>query len=162
MTPSKLRFRIPMINRSESMGMLHIIERIPETPHSAALLTLPFEQRQKSRQRVRLDDGREAALLLPHGTVLRHGDCLRAQEGVLVRVIAAAEAVSTAFGDEALLLARAAYHLGNRHVPVQVGDGWLRYPADHVLDDMVRQLGLEVIAESVRFQPETGAYRHDH
>lgn len=144
------------------MPLLHIVERIEETAKSTSPLTLAFEQRQKSRQRVRLDDGREAALTLPRGTVLRHGDCLRTQEGVMVRVVAAAEAVSTAFSENPSSLARAAYHLGNRHVPLQVGSGWLRYLQDHVLDEMLRQQGLDVINEWVPFQPEAGAYRHEH
>lgn len=142
--------------------LLHIIERIDETAKAAVPLTLVFEQRQKSRQRLCLDDGREAALILPRGTVLRHGDCLRTQEGVLVRVIAAAEPVSTAFSDDPASLARGAYHLGNRHVALQVGDGWLRYLHDHVLDQMLRHQGLDVVHEWAPFQPEAGAYQHDH
>ena len=142
--------------------LLHNVERVTYTVNTTTTLTLPFDQRQKSRQRVRFDDGREAALSLPRGTVLRHGDCLRTEEGVWVRVIAAAEAVSTVFSDEASVLARAAYHLGNRHVPLQIGSGWLRYLHDHVLDDMLRQQGLEVINEWLPFQPEAGAYHHEH
>ena len=64
--------------------------------------------------------------------------------------------------DDPKALARAAYHLGNRHVPVQVGDGWLRYLADHVLDDMLRGLGLEPKSEQAPFEPESGAYGHVH
>lgn len=159
--PSLMIFTASGMMKRET-EMLHIIERIAETAKAAALLTLPFEQRQKSRQRVRLDDGREAAILLPRGTVLRHGDHLRTREGVLIRVVAAPETVSTAFSADAVLLLRAAYHLGNRHVPVQVGAGWLRYLGDHVLDDMLRQLGLDVVVEAAPFQPEAGAYHHEH
>jgi urease accessory protein len=131
-------------------------------------LTLPFELRQKSRQRVRLDSGREAGVLLVPGTTLDDGDRLRAADGTTVRVCAAVEAVATARTDNALRLARACYHLGNRHVRLQVGPGWVRYQPDHVLDEMVRGLGLTVIHESARFEPERGAYashahhRHDH
>jgi urease accessory protein len=75
-----------------------------------------------------------------------------------VRVCAAQEAVSTARTADPLKLARACYHLGNRHVPVQVGAGWLRYWHDHVLDDMLVGLGLGVSAELARFEPEGGAY----
>lgn len=131
-------------------------------------LTLPYEQRQKSRQRVTLDSGREAALLLPPGSVLRTGECLRSDTGdAWVRVRAAAETVSTAHTDDLLLLARACYHLGNRHVPVQIGVHTVRYLHDHVLDDMLRGLGLEVWMERAPFEPEAGAYsgqghRHDH
>ena len=137
-------------------------------PHTA-LLTLPFEQRQKSRLRTRLDDGREVALALPRGSVLRHGDLLRAESDVVIQVRAAPEEVSTAFARDPLQLARACYHLGNRHVALQIGATWVRYLHDHVLDDMVTALGLTVYAETVPFEPEAGAYQghahahgHDH
>jgi len=140
--------------------MLHITERIADPIPCNTSLTLPFDLRQKSRQRVQLDDGREAALILPRGVVLRGGDSLRADDGELIAVRAAVEAVSTASSGDARLLARAAYHLGNRHVPVQIGAGWLRYGRDHVLDDMLHGLGLEVRHEESPFEPESGAYQH--
>ena len=90
-----------------------------------ALLTLGFEDRRRSRMRIRIDDGREAALLLPRG-VLHDGDTLRdpeADERVTVR--AADQTLSRVRAEDAVALARAAYHLGNRHIPVQVGRGWL-------------------------------------
>ena len=127
-----------------------------------ATLTLPFDLRCRSRLRATLDDGREAALLLPRGTVLRDADRLRADDGTVIEVRAAREPVSTVRAGDARALARAAYHLGNRHVALQVGDGWLRYQHDHVLDDMVRGLGLEVSAEEVELEPETGAYAREH
>ena len=144
---------------------LQITERLREPVDAQATLTLPFEQRQKSRLRIRLDNGRDAGLFLPRGTVLRHGDRLRATSGLVVEVRAAPETVSTARADDALLLARAAYHLGNRHVALQLGSGWLRYSHDHVLDDMARELGLTVSREQAPFEPEAGAYggeRHHH
>jgi urease accessory protein len=141
--------------------MLQIIERISGVYEFAATLTLPFELRQRTRQRLHLDDGREAALLLPRGTVLRGGDCLRAEDGEVIAVEAAEEEVSTAFGADPLQVTRAAYHLGNRHVAVQVGAGWLRYLHDHVLDHMLREMGLQVKHETAPFEPEAGAY-HSH
>ena len=122
-------------------------------------LTLPFELRQKSRLRARLDSGEEVGLILPRGRVLRDGDTLASADGELVvRVCAATERVSNVTGSDAVALARGAYHLGNRHVPVQVGTGFLRYQRDHVLDDMVRGLGLTVTEEEAPFEPEAGAY----
>ena len=125
-------------------------------------LTLPFEARQKSRLRARLDNGEEAALFLERGQILRHGDRLQGQDGLVVEVHAAPEAVSTAQCVDGTLLARACYHLGNRHVALQVGPGWVRYRHDHVLDDMLRQLGLEVQYELAPFEPEAGAYTAGH
>lgn len=121
-------------------------------------LTLPFHTRQKSRCKVRLDNGLAAALSLPRGRVLREGDLLQAEDGNVVEIRAATEAVSTASSSSPLLLAHACYHLGNRHVPLEIGRGWCRYLRDHVLDEMVRALGLEVIAEEAPFQPVEGAY----
>ncbi|MDB4972410.1 MAG: UreE urease accessory domain protein [Myxococcaceae bacterium] len=134
-------------------------------PESALSLTLVFQDRQRSRQRVQLSNGQQAVLLLPRGTVLRGGDLLSLSDGRVARVEAAAETVSTvrAPHGDAELLARAAYHLGNRHVPLQVGAGFLRYLCDHVLDAMVVELGLSVLREEAPFEPESGAYgRHTH
>lgn len=141
---------------------LHIIEPTGAAIPAQITLTLPFEQRQKSRLRTRLDNGQEAGLFLPRGAVLRHGDRLRAANGLMVEVRAAPETVSTAHATDPLVLARAAYHLGNRHVALQLAPGWLRYLHDHVLDDMVRELGLEVVCEQAPFEPETGAYSSGH
>jgi urease accessory protein len=141
--------------------MLNITRRV-HGKQPAVQVVLPFEQRQKSRLRVRLSSGAEAGLFLERGGVLRGGDLLLADDGTVVEVVAAAETVSTVRASDAWHLLRAAYHLGNRHVPVQIGEGWLRYGHDHVLDDMVRGLGLEVLVEQAPFEPEAGAYGHSH
>ena len=141
---------------------LRIVERLNENLPARAMLTLPFDLRQKSRLRTRLDSGEDVGLFLPRGTVLRHGDRLRATDGRVIEVRAAPETVSTARTDDPLLLARAAYHLGNRHVALQIGSGWLRYLHDHVLDGMARELGLTVIDEQAPFEPEAGAYGGGH
>lgn len=142
--------------------MLEVHEVLDAAAPPNASLTLPFESRQKSRLRTRLDSGEEVALLLPRGTVLRGGDCLRADNGLIIRVQAQAETVSTAFSRDPLLLARACYHLGNRHVALQIGDTWLRYLHDHVLDGLIADMGLKVFAEQAPFEPEGGAYAHGH
>lgn len=126
--------------------------------HANTTLTLSFDRRARSRQRVALDDGSEALLVLPRGTVLRGGDVLASAHGGRVRICAAPEPVSTAASDDPATLLRGAYHLGNRHIAVQVGPGWLRYLHDHVLDDMLRGLGLEVGFGELPFEPEAGAY----
>jgi urease accessory protein len=128
----------------------------------AAVLSLGFEDRRRSRQLARVEDGREAALTLPRGTVLRDGDRLAGEPaGLTVVVRAAPEILSVARTTDAHLLARAAYHLGNRHVPLQVAPGRLAYQHDHVLDGLVRELGLVVTTEHAPFEPEAGGYRHD-
>ena len=126
-------------------------------------LTLSLEQRVKSRQRVTLDNGREAGLFLPRGSVLQQGDRLQAESGEIIEIVAAREQVSTVYISDPLLMARACYHLGNRHVPLQISDGFLRYQHDHVLDDMLRRMGLHINAEQAPFEPEAGAYGgHQH
>ena len=131
-----------------------------EAATPAGILTMRFEDRRRSRMRARLDDGREAAVLLPRGTILRDGDRLREAEGQLVVTVrAAAQTLSHVRVDDGLLLARAAYHLGNRHVPVQIGRGWLAYEHDHVLDGMLQEMGLEVEILIAPFEPEAGGYR---
>jgi urease accessory protein len=125
------------------------------------VLTMRFEDRRRSRLRTRLDDGREIALILPRGTRVREGDRLRAEDGsTVIQVRAAAQTLSRVRTEDNLLLARAAYHLGNRHVPVQVGPGWLAYEHDHVLDGMIADLGLHAETVSAPFEPEAGGYRH--
>lgn len=138
--------------------MLEIRERVEAQEHFDVTLTLPFEDRQRSRLRVVLGTGEHAALALPRGSVLRGGDLLRLSDGRLVQVVAAKESVSTVVSAVSRALMRAAYHLGNRHIPLEVGEGYLRYLHDHVLDAMVRDLGLTVRGESAPFEPEGGAY----
>ena len=123
-----------------------------------ATLTLPLASRIKSRLRVTLDDGREAGLFLERGLSLREGDLLASPQGLTVRVRAAPESLSVASCPDPLLLARACYHLGNRHVPLGIEAGRLRYRHDHVLDAMLRSLGLAVGREEGPFEPEAGAY----
>ncbi len=138
--------------------MLTITEKLPSAKSCNETMTLPFELRQKSRFRAALDDGRDAGVFLPRGGILRHGDCLRAEDGTLIQVLAAPEPVSTAYAANGKALAEAVYHLGNRHVPLQIGDDWLRYGQDHVLDRLVSSLGLSVRPEQAPFEPLGGAY----
>jgi len=120
---------------------------------------LPFELRQKSRLRARLENGEEVALILPRGKVLRGGDRVTATDGREVEIVAAPEKL---LHIESTELARVAYHLGNRHVPLQVGQGFLRIAEDHVLEEMARKLGARVSHGAAPFEPEAGAYGHQH
>jgi urease accessory protein len=128
----------------------------------APTLTLDFDARRKSRLAATLDNGEEVALVLPRGTVLRDGDVLVAQDGTLVRVIAAAEAVLMVTARDRLTLTRAAYHLGNRHTPVEVGAEYLKLEYDPVLADMLKRIGALVEQVTLPFQPESGAYGGGH
>lgn len=145
-------------------------DQITQQPITCGSLTLDYDQRTRSRLKVQLDNGTAAGLFLPRGSVLAQGQRLLAQSGEVVEVRAAAETVSTVYVDDTLLMARACYHLGNRHVALQIAPGFIRYQHDHVLDSMVRGLGLLVTVEDAAFEPEAGAYEggghhhphHDH
>lgn len=141
--------------------MLKVTERLPEPVAAQACLTLPFEKRKKFRLRTTLDTGQEVGLELARKGVLRDGDCLRADDGLVIQIRAGEEEVSTVSCADPILLAKACYHLGNRHIPLQIHTKWLRYQQDHVLDSMVQQLGLTVHHEIAPFEPESGAY-HEH
>lgn len=121
-------------------------------------LPLPFDSRCKSRLRTRLASGEECGLFLERGRVLRGGDKLQGKDGRVVEVIAAPELLMQAASEDPLQLARAAYHLGNRHVAVQILAGSLRFACDHVLGEMLRGLGLPVREVEAPFEPESGAY----
>lgn len=122
-------------------------------------LKLPFEARQKSRLRTRLVSGEEVGLMLPRGEVLRGGDLVTASDGRVIEVVAQPEKLLHVETKE---LARVAYHLGNRHVPVQVGGDFLRIADDHVLEEMLKKLGARVSKVEAPFEPEAGAYAGGH
>ncbi|EFM5692549.1 urease accessory protein UreE, partial [Escherichia coli] len=123
--------------------MLYLTRRVETPAQTTASVTLPVDMRVKSRIKVTLNDGRQAGLLLPRGLLLRDGDILSNENGdEFIKVIAADEAVSVVRCADPFMLAKACWHLGNRHVPLQIMPGELRYHHDHVLDDMLRQFGL--------------------
>ena len=143
--------------------MLRLTEILRDESEHQNTLSLPYEDRQKARLKTRLDDGSEAGLFLPRGTILRGGDLLRAENGIVVKIEAAREEVSRVVCDEPGNMAKVSYHLGNRHVAVEISENWLAYLRDHVLDDMVRGMGFSVSHELSAFEPEAGAYaEHEH
>ncbi len=125
-------------------------------------LKLPFESRQKSRLKTKLVSGEEVGLMLPRGQILRGGDLVTASDGRVIEIVAEPEKVLHVECNTPADLARAAYHLGNRHVPVEVGDGFLRLTADHVLAEMLTKLGAKVTQMEAPFEPEAGAYAGGH
>ncbi|MFM9836009.1 MAG: urease accessory protein UreE [Methylophilaceae bacterium] len=147
--------------------MIHLTERILLAGHIDDTLELPFDLRQKSRLRVKLASGVEAALFLTRGIILRGGDLLKSEDdtdgkSIVVQVIAAQEPVYNVIAPTLRDLMCAAYHLGNRHVPLQIGDGWLRLEQDYVLKDMLLGLGMQVAETFAPFEPEAGAYGGGH
>lgn len=126
------------------------------------VIELRFDQRERSRLRAALASGEEIGIDLPVGSMLAHGSRLALTDGRVVAVEAALESLLRVTADEPVTLARIAYHLGNRHVPIEIGDAWLRILPDHVLKAMVERLGGAVVAVRERFHPEAGAYGHGH
>jgi urease accessory protein len=121
-------------------------------------ICLPYDQRKRGRFKTQTVSGQEVGIMIDRGDVMRGDTLMRSDVGDVYKIIAADEVVTTATTNNATLFARGCYHLGNRHVSLQVGDGWLRYQNDYVLDDMLIQLGLKVIHEPAPFEPENGAY----
>lgn len=146
--------------------MIKLTQKIDSDTSASSSVTLPLDLRIKTRQRVTLDSGEDAGIFLEKGAILRGGEKLQSEDGLVVEIIAAQETVSSVYVEDGLSLAKAAYHLGNRHIPLQIEAGLLRYQHDHVLDDMVTGFGLEVTVESAPFEPEGGAYKsgagHSH
>ena len=144
---------------------MHILNRRSDQPASDSV-ALAYDERKRSRLRVTLASGREAGIFLERGDHLYGGDHLIAEDGsVVVEIVAAPEKLLEANAETPLLFARAAYHLGNRHVPVQIipaadagRGGRLRFQTDHVLGEMVHGLGCDVAPALAPFEPESGAY----
>ncbi|MET0068152.1 MAG: urease accessory protein UreE [Candidatus Thiodiazotropha sp.] len=138
--------------------MIRLTEKIHDHGDEDTTLTLTLDQRIKCRLRVSLDSGEDAGLFLARGTTLQAGDLLRSEQGLRVRIKAADETLSRVVCDDPLLMARACYHLGNRHVLLQIEPGRISYLHDHVLDEMLAGLGLAVEVVRAPFEPEPGAY----
>jgi urease accessory protein len=135
----------------------------------AATIELDWDVRQKSRFEATDSLGRQLGVFLPRGTLLRGGDVLIAEDGAMVKVVAAPQAVlritaCTSHGSP-FDLTRAAHHLGNRQVPVELQPDHLKIEPDHLLADLLRAMHLTVQEVSEPFEPEDGACSaggHDH
>ncbi len=128
----------------------------------ASTVELDWDVRQKSRFDATDSLGRQLGVFLPRGTLVRGGDVLLAEDGSMIRVIAAPQAVlritACAAHGSPFDLTRAAYHLGNRHVPIELKPDHLKIEPDHVLTDMLRAMHLTVQEVAEAFEPEGGAY----
>lgn len=141
--------------------MLTVIQVLPPDARAAvaATLSLTADERQKSRHRFTADDGTPVHLNLPRGVSLVNHTLLATQGGDLVRVLAKPQPVVLVTAATSFQLMKAAYHLGNRHVPLEMAPDYLKIEPDPVLEAMVLQLGgLTVTPATLPFEPETGAY----
>lgn len=145
--------------------MLNLTQRLPANQDAVVSYTLSLtaDERTRSRHRFETQDGEALFLRLPRGTVLRDRDLLQSECGdTLVRIAAKPEPILTVTAKEPLDLLRAAYHLGNRHVALEIAPTFLKLSPDPVLKTMLEHMGMEVKEEVLPFQPETGAYGHQH
>lgn len=144
--------------------MLEVYQRLPKKTDGKhdATVVLTHEERQKARLKVQSHTGEEVRIFLQHGKALQIGDYLLSECGKTLMIEGALEAVTEARCDDWLTFSRACYHLGNRHVKMQVGERWLRLTPDYVLADMLTGLGLTITETHAVFAPENGAYHKHH
>lgn len=136
-----------------------------EADASFEIIELTFDTRQKSRFRATLNTGTDIGADLPRTGILRSGSFIATEQGELLRVDAKAERLMQVTANTEFDLLKAAYHLGNRHVPLMLTPSALYFEPDHVLAEMVVGLGLSVTETDHPFEPESGAYAqhaHDH
>jgi len=123
------------------------------------IIPLTADDRTRSRQRLVLENDLVIFLQLPRGTSLQDGDVLRSPQGdYFAQITAKPEPVLTVTTPDPFKLLQAAYHLGNRHVPLEITPSYLRLAFDPILAPMLKHLGVEVQQETLPFQPEAGAY----
>lgn len=132
-------------------------------PANALTLTLPLQLRRRSRQKATLENGTDIGIVLPQGTLLNDGDLLSNKQGQYILIKAAQEHVLRVCADTALNLMRAAYHLGNRHVALEIQADHLKLEYDPVLEAMLNRIpGISTTQVQAPFSPETGAYGGGH
>ncbi len=144
--------------------MLIVTERLTNTTNVDQVsnitveIELTFDERKRGRLKTLSRCGQEVGLFLERGKCLLDGELLITETNEIVKVVAAKESVVTAYAKDPLQFARIAYHLGNRHVPLQIGNFWVRMQPDHVLEELCSLYGLGIKSEQAPFQPENGAY----
>jgi urease accessory protein len=134
---------------------------------AAGTLTLDFDARHRRRIRLTADEGENILLDLPKAVAMADGDGLQLEDGRWLLVQAAAEPIVEIRHRDPKQLVRLAWHLGNRHLPTEIRNQVLRIRPDHVIEDMLRGFGAELVKVQAAFQPEGGAYgghghHHDH
>jgi len=128
----------------------------------ADTVVLTFEDRRRRRGVIQTVAGLDILVDLPEAPALAHGDAYELEDGRLIEIVAEAEPLLEVKGRDPLHQMRLAWHLGNRHLETEIGPKWLRIRQDHVIADMLKGLGARVVEIEGPFQPEGGAYHHDH
>lgn len=144
--------------------MLQVYERLDHTHDLISdSITLDHDTRKKSRIKNTTDQGTEIGIFVERGHPLRVGEILKTECGLLIEVKGLAEEVSTAVATDWLAFSKVCYHLGNRHTTLQIGELWVRFKSDHVLEQLAQNYGLTINKAPAIFNPENGAYGgHGH
>jgi urease accessory protein len=142
-----------------------VYQRLDHAHSTDDTIVLEHETRVKGRFKIISEKGVEVRVFLERGKTLKVGEALKTECGKIITIVGAEEAVIEAYGEDWEAFSKACYHLGNRHVKIQVGERWLRMKSDYVLEDMLVLLGLHVSNTVAVFIPEEGAYAgsgHSH
>jgi urease accessory protein len=139
--------------------MLQAFERLSHT-HEPIVdsVTLDHDTRKKARIKITTDKGQELGIFMQRGHPLLVGEVLKTECGVLIEIKGKAEEVSTATAKNWMDFSRICYHLGNRHTSLQIGELWVRFKPDHVLEELAENYGLSINKTPAIFEPESGAY----
>jgi len=139
--------------------MLKVFERLDHTHDEINdSITLDHDTRKKSRIKGVTDKGADIGIFVERGHPLLVGEVLKTECGLLVEVKGQSEGVSTAVGSDWLAFSKVCYHLGNRHTTLQIGELWVRFKPDHVLEELAENYGLSINKSPAVFEPENGAY----
>ncbi len=141
---------------------VEVYERCSYTSTADDSVVLNHELREKGRFKTTTEKGVEIRFFLERGKTLTIGEHLKTRCGKIIVVAGANESVIRAQCADWQTFSQACYHLGNRHVKIEIGDRWLRIKPDYVLEDLLSRLGLSTIEESAIFTPESGAYSGGH
>jgi urease accessory protein len=145
--------------------MLQVHQRLDHTHDELDdSITLDYDTRQKARIKALTDKGQSIGIFVERGHPLRIGELLKSDCGKLIEIKGALESVITASTESWFNFARICYHLGNRHTKIQIGEKWLRFKPDHVLQALVEKFALTIDDSDAIFEPESGAYTgvHEH
>jgi len=128
-------------------------------------ITLDHDTRKKARIKAKTDGGADIGIFMARGQPLLVGEIIKTECGQFMRVKGQAEPVTTAIANDWLTFSKVCYHLGNRHTSMQIGELWLRFKPDHVLEALAQKYGLTIDKTPAIFEPENGAYAigtHEH
>lgn len=144
------------------MSLIKLTKRLEGEHEAQTLIVMDYQERTKGRIKVSGANGQEFGIFLERGKPLRSGECLAADDGLVVKVEAKPERLVEAKAEDWETFSRCCYHLGNRHVPIEIHALTLYFQEDKVLEDMLLGLGMTTTIVDKGFQPEQGAYHHAH